>query len=137
MEENKSYTMKEMAERKFELPFGQIFSFQQLDSLKKLKVRVDELWKDHKPVWDFIDKLRMISILYGKEEIFKEWKEKNKFSFVGFQKPNQLWNDLHLRTCIVCGEIYKAKRTDQIYCSRACKQVALRERQEKASNLTS
>ena len=133
MEEKKSYTMAEMAERKFELPFDEIFSFSQLYDLKKTRGRANELWRDHKELFNYLEKARMYALLVGKEELWTEWWEENKFS-IGFKILNEFFGQLKYRECAYCGNPFSEGRADKSYCSDNCRNYAfLRKQKEKTT----
>ena len=129
----KNYSMTEMAKRKFELPFGAIFSFQQLESLKEVRDVVRRLWKDYKKLWKYVEKVRIYALLIGKEKEWEEWKEANKFSFVGFEKPQELFKTFKFRHCEYCGNPFAKGKAGKMYCSDTCKVYAYRKRQGKKS----
>lgn len=129
MEEKKSYTMAEMAERKFELPFDEIFSFSQLYDLKKTRGRANELWRDHKELFDYLEKARMYALLVGKEELWTEWWEANKYK-IGFKVLNEFFEKLKYRLCAFCGNPFSHGNIDRIYCSDNCKVYAFNKREK-------
>lgn len=132
---SKSYSMAEVAKVKFELPIGAIFSFQQLDGLIEARNIIRQLWKDHKKLWEYLEKIRIYALLIGKEKEWKEWKEKNKFSFVGFEKPEKLFKTFKFRLCAFCNNPFSKGGARRIYCSDTCKAYAYRERQAKKSTI--
>lgn len=129
---NKSYSMKEMAVREFELPFSAIFSFKQLDSLVEVRNTVNQLWRDHKPLWEFIQKLKMYSIETDQYELFEKWERENQTAFLGYKTLNLLRDALKARICEVCHSPFSAVRSDQKYCKDSCKQRAFQRRKRKA-----
>lgn len=126
MKEQKSYTMKEMAQRKFELPFDEIFSFQQLYDLKRVKRRIKELWKDHEELFNYLDKARMYALLTQQEQKWTEWWKANKFK-IGYKILNEFFEKkLKYRLCAYCQNPYSEGRADKLYCSDTCRVYACR-----------
>ena len=133
MNEEKSYSMAEMAERKFELPFGEIFSFQQLYSLKEVRETINQLWRDHRELFNYMEKARMYALLVGKEKLWLEWYEQNKYS-IGFKVLNEFFDKLKYRLCEYCGNPFSEGRADRKFCSDNCRNYAfLRKQREKTT----
>ena len=118
--EEKNYTIKEMAQRKFELPFTEIFSFEQIEGLRKTRDIVNRLWRGHKELYLHLDKARMFSLLLGKEKEWTEWYEKNKYS-IGFKVLNDFFKKLKYRMCKLCDNPYCEGRADKVFCSDLCR----------------
>lgn len=133
--EEKSYTMQQMAERKFELSFDQIFSFSQLYGLKKTKQRIRELWKDHKQLYDYLEKARIYSLLVGKEELYREWWQDNKYR-IGFPVIDQLFKKLKYRLCAFCHSPFSDGNKNKIYCGNNCKAYAYNQREKNKTTAT-
>lgn len=130
-----SYSMKEMAARKFELPIGAIFSWDQLNDLKKVKIQVSELWKDHKRLFNFLQTLRIYAPLVGKKDIFDEWWKENRSKTIDPKKLAELFKKLQVRICRYCRNPFSHGRADRIYCSLSCKLHAYQDRREKRENI--
>ena len=118
--EEKSYTMKEMTEKKFDLPFGEIFSFSQIYDLKKVRRHVNSLWKDHRELFDHLERARMFSLLLGKEELWEKFWKKHRYS-IGFKVLNEFFDTLKYRMCKFCDNPYSEGRADKVYCSDLCR----------------
>ena len=123
-------TMQEMVERKFELPFGGIFTFEQLFDLKKVKQEVTELWKDHLELWEYVERLRMAALQYNRPELWERWKKENLKTFLGFPTLQQLRDDIGIKFCMHSGEPMKFKRSSKKYCKNSCRRMAFRKRKE-------
>lgn len=124
-----SKTMKEMSEIKLEATKYLISTFKDLLDFMKLKKWVDEEYKNYSDLIEHIDKMRMLSLLYGKPELFEKWKKDNQMSFMEFKTLNKLRDDLHLKFCLGCGEPMKFHRIDKLYCGDTCTKRAWRKRE--------
>lgn len=134
MEEKKeSLTMAERASQKMELTINEPLSFSQIYDLKEVKRQVKILWRENKELYDYLDKARMYALLVGKEELWTEWWEENKFS-IGFKKLNEFFGQLKYRECAYCGNPFSEGRADKNYCSDNCRNYAfLRKQKEKTT----
>ncbi|GAH35040.1 unnamed protein product [marine sediment metagenome] len=121
---------KKVIESKFELPFGGIFTFEQLFDLKKVKQEVSELWKDHSEIWEYTEKLRMAALQYNRPELFEQWKKDNLRTTLGFPTLKQLREDIGIKFCLYCGEPMEFKRSTKKYCGVTCVKRAYRKRKK-------
>lgn len=130
MTEEKSYSMEEMAQKKFELVFDQVFSFSQLYDLKKVRRETNTLWKENRELFDYLERARLFSLLIDKEELWKEWWEENKFG-IGYKKIDEFLKKLKYKICAFCGNPFTKGNINRIYCKDTCKQYAYNNRQAK------
>ena len=118
--EEKTMTMAERARMKMELTVNQPISCAQISDLKKVRGQVKTLWNENKEIYEFLDKVRMYSLLLGKEKEYKRWYEKNKYE-VGFKVISVFFEQLKYRLCKYCNNPYSEGRADKLYCSDNCR----------------
>lgn len=123
-----SKKMQEMAEIRLTVSKNLISTFRDLADLKKLKDWVDEEWKDHEKLSDYIEKLRIYALECGKPELFEEWKRNNKMSYLGFKSLNELKAKLHIKICVSCGIAFPSVQKNRMYCGNRCKQRAFQQK---------
>jgi len=123
-----SKTMQEMAEIRLEATKYLISTFRDLKDLEELKKWVDEEFENYQDLIKHVDKMRMLSLLYNKPELFEEWKRDNLMSPMGYETLNILRDQLFIKFCLVCGEPVKFRRSTRKYCGNTCLQAAYRKR---------
>lgn len=130
MNKEKSYTMAERARMKMDLTVNQPLSYSQLYDLNKVKKQVKILWQENGELYNYLEKARLYALLVGKQDLWTEWWEANKFS-IGFKKLNEFFEKLKYRLCEYCGNPFSEGRADRIYCSDTCRVYACTKKERK------
>lgn len=110
---------------------GNIVNFQQLYELKKERGILNQLWREHKELYDFTEKARMYALITGKGEAWTKWWEENQLS-IGFPVINKFFKELKFIECDFCGNPFPQGRRDNKYCSHNCRIYASRRKKKVA-----
>lgn len=123
-------TFKERARVKMDLTVNFPSSYSQIDDVKRLYREIKILWRNNKELYNLKEKCRMYALLTKQGEKWNEFWEENKYK-IGFPLLNEFMSSLRVRECELCGNPFKAGRTDNIYCSSTCRVYASQGKERK------
>jgi len=128
--EEKSLTFTERASMKMELTINEPLSFSQIYDLKKVRAHINQIWRENRELYDFVEKARMYALLTQQEQLWTEFWETNQYR-IGYKLLKEFFEKLKYRECAFCGNPFSEGKADKKYCSDNCRVYACRKEQRK------